>query len=920
MSKINKHVVSKEFLQNRPKTKFEKFVDFLSSDRVIWLYSLTLITFFALPFLFIPTLVLVHFIIRSRANLKCEFPYFSPVTSGDKVDRFNPDPKKLDDGTVVYGPADGIAYFGNVFGSNEQAWFSNSMLRQHVAFLATTGSGKTFTISGLASANALVWGAGYMYIDAKADLDIIRMHQSMMWRTNRIDDLFLLNYIRGGRNLNAYASDRTTNTYNLLESGSAAQNTETMKSLMSGDGDIWSKRADSLLSGLLRPTHYLRDIGELQLSIPALLDYLVIETAGSLLSKEDIPDVEKKELLGFIKTLPGMSAEFFGKISKGESVQSPQVYDQWGFAAMQIVLIVNTLGGDYADIFGVTRGEIDMEAAVLQDRVFLGLLPALEGSTESVASMGRIIMAARKGVMGQSLGEKFVGSVAKNLSQRATNAPYPFINVMDEVGMMFSEGEGVVSAQARGLGFSAWYSAQDVPAMKKLGGSIEAEVSTVMGNATVKIAGRIIDDETFELFSKLADQQYVWQREGIDIDYSSTTGLQQQKEARASYKEESRLDRRELQRLREGEMMINAVDRLFRIDGPNLHPKSLKTLMINDFWMMLPPPAQDARDDNDEWVLLNSEFDLIINGDHKLLEPNLSFVHEIEKFSKVLNKADSATNDKVSKSILGFSAFVRDSVEDIRELGRQHNDHMDRIYGAEPNANNDETGTSSRLTDNSNDSDMKIEPTMPRTNDETVVNDPLFKEVFDSPVDDKLSSLDLEITSTGTEPGKAGTTDLLEPVVTSPPANLEVGRSESQLNGNLDEILDSTESADIEALSPLDSIFKSQGITKEETVNNLATISALSQRSVEIKEQLESNDIDSQMAKERISSPISDSELRSHTVKSASLVNDFYTKTEHPHEPLPESNKSLAINVLKKVQLDLKQQLSARKVKESVNS
>ncbi|MEZ9698432.1 TraM recognition domain-containing protein [Vibrio sp. 10N.261.46.E12] len=921
MSKINKHVVSKEFLQNRPKTKIEKLIDFLVSDHVVWLYLLTLSTFFTLPFLFIPTLILVHLVIRSRANLKCKFPYYSPVTSGDKVDYFNPDPKKLEDGTVVYGPADGIAYFGNVFGTNEQAWFSNSMLRQHVAFLATTGSGKTFTISGLGSANALIWGAGYMYVDAKADLDIIRMHQSMMWRTNRIDDLFILNYIRGGRNLNDYASDRTTNTYNLLESGSAAQNTETMKSLMSGDGDIWSKRADSLLSGLLRPTHYLRDIGELQLSIPALLDYLVIETAGSLLSKEDIPDVEKKELLGFIKTLPGMSAEFFGKISKGESVQSPQVYDQWGFAAMQIVLIVNTLGGDYADIFGVTRGEIDMEAVVLQDRVFLGLLPALEGSTESVASMGRIIMAARKGVMGQSLGDKFVGSVAKNLSQRATNAPYPFINIMDEVGMMFSEGEGAVSAQARGLGFSAWYSAQDVPAMKKLGGSVESEVSTVMGNTTIKVAGRIIDDETFELFSKLADQQYVWQREGIDIDYSPTTGNQHQKEARASYKEESRLDRRELSRLREGEMMINAVDRLFRIDGPNLHPKSLKTLMINDFWMMLPPPAQDSRDDNDEWVLLNSEFDLIINGDQKLLEPNLSFVHEIEKFSKVLNRAESITNDKVSKSILGFSAFVRDSVEDIRELGRQHNDHMDRIYGAEPNSINEEENTlSNTLTDNSNDRDMKIEPTMPRNSDDAVVKDPLFKEVFDSPPNEELSGLDLEITSTGTETNKTGSSDLLQPIGNEHLANLDVEDSEGQANDNFEAILNPTKMADLEVLSPLDSIFKSQGITKEETVNNLATISALSQRTVEIKEQLESNDIDSQTAKERIESPISDSELRSHTVKSASLVNDFYTKTEHPHEPLPESNKSLAINVLKKVQLDLKQQLSARKEKDTVNN
>ncbi|MBF4370867.1 hypothetical protein EAY04_23025, partial [Vibrio anguillarum] len=220
----------------------------------------------------------------------------------------------------------------------------------------------------------LIWGAGYAYIDAKADLDIIRMHQSMMWRTNRIDDLFILNYIRGARDRYAYASDRTTNTYNLLETGSASQNTETMKSLMDGDGDIWAKRADSLLSSILRPTHYMRDMAMINLSIPALLDYLVIETAGSLLSREDIPEEHKKELLGFIKTLPGMSSEFFNKISQGQSVQSPQVYDQWGFASMQIILVINTLSGDYGDIFGVTRGEIDMQSIVLQDRILLGLL------------------------------------------------------------------------------------------------------------------------------------------------------------------------------------------------------------------------------------------------------------------------------------------------------------------------------------------------------------------------------------------------------------------------------------------------------------------------------------------------------------------------------------------------------------------
>ncbi|WP_412767762.1 hypothetical protein, partial [Vibrio anguillarum] len=135
-------------------------------------------------------------------------------------------------------------------------------------------------------------------------------------------------------------------------------------------------------------------------------------------------------------------------------------------------------------------------------------------------------MAARKGVMGQSLGELFVGSVQENLKNRATNAPYPYIQVLDEVGMMFSKGEGAVAAQARGLGYSIWYSAQDVPAMKKLGDDVAKEVDTVMGNTMIKVAGKIIDDDTFTLFNKLADQQFVWQRDSMDIDYNPSNGTQ----------------------------------------------------------------------------------------------------------------------------------------------------------------------------------------------------------------------------------------------------------------------------------------------------------------------------------------------------------------------------------------------------------
>ncbi len=900
MSSPNKHVVSKEFLQNKPLSKFEVFSNFVGSDKVVWLFGASLVVLLFLPMFFPPVALIVHLFIYFRSVKRTDFPFFAPVSSGEKVDYFNKSPIKGEQGEITFKEAAGIAYFGNVHGTNEQAWFSNSMLRQHIAFLATTGSGKTYTISGMASGNALIWGAGYMFIDAKADLDIIRMHESLMWRTNRIDDCFILNYIRGGRNRNEYASDRTTNTYNMLEKNSAAQNTETMKSLMQGDGDIWSKRADSLLSGLLRPTHFLRDEGRISLSIPALLDYLVIETAGSLLSDETIPDGDKKELLGFIKTLPGMSNEFFNKISRGESVQSPQVYDQWGFASMQIILVVNTLGGDYADIFGVKRGEIDMEAIVTQDRIFLGLLPALEGSTESVASMGRIIMAARKGVMGQALGERYVGSVAQNLKNRPTNAPYPFINVMDEVGMMFSQGEGAVAAQARGLGFSAWYSAQDVPAMKKLGESVASEVDTVMGNTVIKVAGRIIDDDTFELFSKLADQQYVWQRDGIDLDYKASNGAQRQTESRASYKEESRLDRREVQRLTEGEVIINAVDRLHRIDGPSLHPKSLKFLTINDFWMMLPYSYDETKEMNDEWVFLQSEYELVINEQSTLNEVDVSIIQDVQKVSKILDISKRVVGNQSSACLLGYAAYMRTGIEEMRALNQQKEAHFDSLYNVAPHRNE----TESLPPQPSNDNSILQEMAAQKNEDE---KGEIVRQEDEFSIQPTPNTQEATL---GTEQETTPTTFAVSPAEQS---STEATDKDAGANGfaptSRDDFVNELDAQEYserqEELHALDAVFKSQGVTKQSTVDSLAQISALSKRAQEVKELVDLNNVSLEEATERMHKPVSSTEVRQHATRSSSLVSEMYSKTEHPMAPTPRSNSKLAVTILKKIKLNL---------------
>jgi len=858
---------SEEFIYSRPKSRFERNIDFLSSEQTRFFIVVPLLMLLILPAFTIPTGLVAYIFLKIQATKKGRMPFSFPQTSDVKVDPFNQLPSKGENGEIYYGPADGIAYMGNTTSDNSQVWFGNSKLRQHIAFLAATGSGKTYTITSIACINALLWGAGMLFVDAKADLDIIRMHQSPGWRMNRIDDYFVLNYIQGSRSVwDPYRGDKTTNTYNMLESGTAAQNTETMKSLMQGDGDIWAKRADSLLSSLIGPTTYMRDKSMLTLSVISFLDFLTIENAGALLGNDQIPDLVKKPLMGFIKTLPGMTAQFFEEIKQGNSVKSSQVYDQWGFAAMQIILVLNMLAGDYGRIFGVTVGEIDLEAIVLQDRILLGLLPSLEASSQSVASMGQIIMAARKSVMGRTLGDVVEGSVKANLEQRVTNAPYPFIQVIDEAGMIFSEGEGASAAQARGLGYSLWYSSQDLPAMKKLNDTVAKEVMTVMGNTIIKIAGRIIDDETFEEYSKLFDEEFVWQRDGTEFTISSG-GVTATKDSRGSYTKRKRLSKRKVQKLREGEMFISAEDNLYQVNGPNLHPQSLKELMLNDFVPMLPYSQEDIQAYRNEYIFLESEYAAIITESKKLKDVQPPTFTQLPVFSEVLSKIGNFVENDCKASHIAFATFTRLSCEAVSEQINQ----QDTYYASLEAASRESLGHSSAT--NENDVD-----------EITLANNKYADEEITADDDSSADAIGLDFSSETSSNDKTGSQ-----------------QQEEEDNSSL-----------------LDSYFKSQGLSKDDLIGSFAQINALTARSDLINKDLKEGSIDRKTADILMNKSVTQSEEIYASVSASKVVQELYKRTDHPGSIRPQQDKAMTLNLLKSVYRELIHSKTEDKLSEEV--
>ncbi|HAS7807819.1 TPA: hypothetical protein I7551_07935 [Vibrio cholerae] len=847
---------SEEYIYSRPKSKIEKFFDFLKSEKINRFYYILPIVLLILPAFFIPLMLIVTPILKHLYKDIGTMPFSIPQHTGIKFDRFNKLPNKGPNGEVYYGGANGIAYFGNTENDNKQVWFGNLKLRQHVAFLAATGSGKTFTIASIACANALLWGAGYLYADAKADLDIVRMHESLCHRMNRIDDVFCLNYIQGSRSVwDPYRGDKTTNTYNMLESGTAMQTTETMKSLMDGDKDIWAKRADSLLTALIAPAVYMRDKNMITLSVLTFMDFLTIENAGALIGNSLIPEEVKKPLAGFIKTLPGMSAQNYEEIIKGNSVKSPQVYDQWGFASMQIILVINMLAGDYGRIFGVTVGEIDLEAIVLQDRILITLLPALEASSQSVASMGRILMAARKGVMGRSLGECIEGSVKANLKQRPTNAPYPYTQVLDEVGMIFSEGEGASVAQARGIGYSLWYSSQDLPAMKKLSDTVAKEVMTVMGNTIIKIAGKIIDDETFEEYSKLFGEAHVWKREGTELLVSGS-GMAYSSDSRGSYTEKKRLEKQKVSELTEGEMYIGAENILKRVNGPNLHPKSLTELMLNDFIPMRPYSNDEIESIKREKIYLESEFDQIVTKNKPLKEVQSPAYTQLPALGKIYSTVNTFIKNGSDAGTLSFATFTRLSLESVREHLNQSSDF---------------------LTDLAEQAKLVLE----KNKSQNIANGQ--EEVITQSESNDTQGIDLEFE------------------INTPPkeVNTNIQSDLAQTNREISPL--QAESGKQVAKKSIADYFSSVGLDKKSIVEDMSRINALAKRADELKSEVRSGELDPTVADKLMNEPVSVSQIMNESSITDESVSKIFAKTDHPGETRPTADKKLTVYLLRSV-------------------
>ncbi len=587
------------------------------------------------------------------------------------------------DGPGRNGKPEGILYLGNIDKTNEEVWFSNSDARTHVLFLGTTGSGKTEGLKSMVT-NAMTWASGFVYIDGKADTDLWSSLSSLVRRFGRDDDLLVLNYMTGNSDTKA-----PSNTMNPFSSGSASYLTNMLVSLMpasEGDNAMWKERAVSLISSIMPALTWKRDNQDIPMSVSTIREYLSLPNVIKLSREKIIPEEIRAGLIGYLDTLPGFVGDAYddeGKV-KPPGPDQPQ-YDtttasqQHGYLSMQFTRSLQSLGDEYGYIFDTQAADVDMVDVVLNRRILVVLIPALEKSSDETANLGKIVAATIKGMMGSSLGATVEGESSTVIENKPTQSSTPFMTVFDEVGYYTAEGMAVMAAQARSLGFCLVYAAQDLPALEK---RVKEEARSITANCNIKIFGKLEDPtQTKEFFEKTVGSAIVMESSGFQLSggagtgsYHDTQQAQMQLRPRASYDS--------LRGFKEGQAIVTFGDAVMESRIFYSNPGFAKAMRVSRF-IALPPPddnlikhasiitkvrdlmvhktwtamkADVALDTEDEVTALAEGFEIAETADKTQAEAGMAAIAGIYALSNPVEATDTDTDSAAGDSKAPASA------------------------------------------------------------------------------------------------------------------------------------------------------------------------------------------------------------------------------------------------------------------------
>lgn len=501
-------------------------------------------------------------------------PLKMPKSSGAKVDRGS-----LQAGTErTTTEAKAITCIGIDRETGVQVWEDSDNERRHNFFAATTGSGKTYGLR-FNMMMALTQTTGVIAVDGKGDIELPLEAVSIVRRFMRDDDIRILNFKQGNRNVYSESGTPRTNTFNPFATGSSTYIAEVLKALLSGDeggkGDMWQKRAEAMCENIAKMSTYKRDHSDFKIRPTAIAEMLELRELCRIYVDKNIPQEYKNSLKNYFVTLPDFELEQVPSYAAGEAFQG-KILEQHGYVAMQLQPTLQVLSDLYGFIFDTDSPEIDLKDVVINNRFLMVLLPAMEQSEGTLQNTGKIILAALKGMIAGELGSSFEGNVKETLSERACSDPAPFKTFFDECGYYAAiSGIEILPAQGRGLGFAFQFICQVYTDLEK-GGKETADI--IWGNCNNKTIGKTETESTYNKVNDRLGETTVMVKEGIDIRSGEVMSSRVNTD-RIAYVKRRRLEMQDLTVLREGQYYYITNDKLISLQmgDPQIKSKVSET-------------------------------------------------------------------------------------------------------------------------------------------------------------------------------------------------------------------------------------------------------------------------------------------------------------------------------------------------------
>ena len=442
---------------------------------------------------------------------RVELPLRLPKSSG-LLDASNPTP-----GSRKPKRAAGSLFLGWSI-TGQELWITAEDARQHMTIPGTTGAGKTTAILSLLS-NALAQGSGFVLVDGKADRDLFGKVLALARRFGRDDDVRVLNFM-------VASGVKDSNTFNPFATGNADAIRELLASQLgeqsqSDANGVFRGRAVALIGTLAPALVWLRDNKGVPLNIDFIRFSIELRWIWKLAMQQtyvlrdtetgaeteinvsgEIPEDIIWPLKAYLGELPGYDRTVPLDKQKGEEPSK-----QHGFAQFYFTETFTQLAVSLGHIFRCESGDIDMRDIVLNRRILVVNLPALENSDATLAALGKLVVAALRGMMAQLLGASLEGDYTE--ADKPGMGPSPFLVALDEVAYFVTSGVDRMLAMGRGINMSFLLGFQEASGIwARLG----EKTASLFGNANLTIAMRQQDaGRTREWLEKTAGQTNITQ-------------------------------------------------------------------------------------------------------------------------------------------------------------------------------------------------------------------------------------------------------------------------------------------------------------------------------------------------------------------------------------------------------------------------